>query len=48
MYLIFSVLGHKCLAILQSILFETGVEVFVQSDKLSVWAMHIITTKYVY
>jgi len=36
MYLIFSVLGHKCVAILQSILLKTGLELFVQSDKFSV------------
>jgi len=36
MYLIFSVLDHRCVAILQSILLETGLELFVQSDEFSV------------
>ena len=33
MYLIFSVLGHECVAILQSILLATSLDLFVQSDK---------------
>jgi hypothetical protein len=32
-YLIFSVLGHACVGILQSILLATSLELFVQSDK---------------
>jgi hypothetical protein len=43
MYLIFSVLGHKCVAIL----LKTSLELFVQSDKFCVSSAYSHNKKYV-